>query len=176
MGRSARALRSSRNGQWPDDHFRRDRQPMMLSVRRRQTADNRDYRWSSTPDADRCAVFGIRLGQRPSEPLDLAARLRPAAILQLPDTRRACLVSRTGPPCLQNPLCSKVAELRFSRTSEGRRPITRRPSRSGLSPDLAHMLAVSAELEPLAGAFKVARPTVGDTALPRGSKVVANQH
>jgi hypothetical protein len=30
--------------------------------------DNRDYRWSSTPDADRCAVFGIRLGQRPSEP------------------------------------------------------------------------------------------------------------
>ena len=27
--------------------------------------DNRDYRWSSTPDADRCAVFGIRLGQRP---------------------------------------------------------------------------------------------------------------
>jgi hypothetical protein len=68
---------------------RRDRQPMTLSVRRRQTADNRDYRWSSTPDADRCAVFGIRLGQRPSEPRDLADRLRPAAILQLPDTRRA---------------------------------------------------------------------------------------
>ena len=51
--------------------------------------DNRDYRWSSTPDADRCAVFGTRLGQRPSEPRDLADRLRPAAILQLPDTRRA---------------------------------------------------------------------------------------
>src|SRR6202047_3131456 len=34
----------------------------------RRGADNRDYRWSSTPDADRCAVFGIRLGQRPSEP------------------------------------------------------------------------------------------------------------
>jgi signal peptidase I len=43
----------------------------------------------STPDADRCAVFGTRLGQRPSEPRDLADRLRPAAILQLPDTRRA---------------------------------------------------------------------------------------
>jgi hypothetical protein len=27
------------------------------------TTDNRDYRWSSTPDADRCAVFGTRLGQ-----------------------------------------------------------------------------------------------------------------
>src|SRR3984893_14884761 len=38
---------------------------------------------------DRCAVFGIRLGQRPSEPRDLAVLLRPAAILQLPDTRRA---------------------------------------------------------------------------------------
>jgi hypothetical protein len=53
------------------------------------TTGNRDYRWSSTPDADRCAVFGIGLGQRPSEPRDLADRLRPAAILQLPDTRRA---------------------------------------------------------------------------------------
>jgi hypothetical protein len=31
----------------------------------------------------------IRLGQRPSEPRDLADRLRPATILQLPDTRRA---------------------------------------------------------------------------------------
>jgi hypothetical protein len=31
----------------------------------------------------------IRLGQRPSEPGDLADRLRPAIILQLPDTRRA---------------------------------------------------------------------------------------
>jgi hypothetical protein len=41
------------------------------------------------PDADRCAVFGIRLGQRPSEPRDLVDRRRPAAILQLPDTRRA---------------------------------------------------------------------------------------
>ena len=51
--------------------------------------DNRDYRWSSTADADRCAVFGTRLGQRPSELRDLADRLRPAAILQLPDTCRA---------------------------------------------------------------------------------------
>ena len=34
----------------------------------RRGTDNRDYRWSSTPDADRCTVFGIRLGQRPSEP------------------------------------------------------------------------------------------------------------
>jgi len=63
--------------------------PSDRSVRRCQAAHNRDYRWSSTPGADRCAVFGIRLGQRPSEPLDLADRLRPAAILQLPDTRRA---------------------------------------------------------------------------------------
>src|SRR5580693_4455414 len=71
--------------------------------------DNRDYRWSSTPDADRCAVFGIRLGQRPSEPRDLADRLRPAAILQLPDTRRVApgAYRGTGPPCLQNPVCSK---------------------------------------------------------------------
>jgi hypothetical protein len=71
-----------------DYHFRRQRrQP--TTVRRCQAAHNRDYRWSSTPDADRCAVFGTRLGQGPSEPRDLADRLRPAAILQLPDTRRA---------------------------------------------------------------------------------------
>ena len=61
----------------------------LLESRGVPATDNRDYRWSSTPDADRCAVFGIRLGQRPSEPRDLADRLRPAAILQLPDTRRA---------------------------------------------------------------------------------------
>ena len=71
-----------------DDYFRRERRQRMM-VRRCQAAHNRDYRWSSTPDADRCAVFGTRLGQRPSEPRDLADRLRPAAILQLPDTRRA---------------------------------------------------------------------------------------
>src|ERR1700730_10672978 len=35
----------------------------------RQGGDNRDYRWSSTPDADRCAVFGIRLRQSLQNPV-----------------------------------------------------------------------------------------------------------
>jgi hypothetical protein len=68
---------------WTDDDFQ-------CRGRGAPTTGNRDYRWSSTPDVDRRAVFGTRLGQRPSEPRDLADRLRPAAIiLQLPDTRRA---------------------------------------------------------------------------------------
>jgi len=41
-------------------------------------------------------VFGIRLGQRPSEPRDLANRLRPAAILQLPSGGRGPLKVRVG--------------------------------------------------------------------------------
>src|SRR5260370_1641454 len=81
------------NGFWP---------PSDRSVRRCRAAHNRDYRWSSTPDADRCAVFGIRLGQRPSEPRDRADRLRPAAIIQLPVIHCGLLVSRTVPTVVQN--------------------------------------------------------------------------
>ena len=40
---------------WTDDDFQ-------CRSRGAPTTGNRDYRWSSTPDADRCAVFGIRLG------------------------------------------------------------------------------------------------------------------
>ena len=38
--------------------------PTDRSVRRCQAAHNRDYRWSSTHDADRCAFSGLRLLNR----------------------------------------------------------------------------------------------------------------